>query len=468
MFNIQKANLDDNHTMKSKVIVASVIFFIAALALRVTYINTANIERSYHADAAKYVNLAYNLSEYGVYSLAEPSYDLLAHGANRPGAAPPPPKQQDTYISPGYPLFLSAILGLTRGGFSVAYRNITLTQAVLSAMTVVLIFLIALECLPFAGALVAGILAVISPHLTTMTGYVLTETLFTFLLFAGLYPGIKGLQSGSYSGFILFGLLMGAASLVRPALLLFPLIFMALAWIGLQSPAKDRLKKCGVMLLGFSLLIGPWLTWKHLNKPEQDTSMAAASFALGIYPDLSFKARGLRVFRGFPNRFDPEWPEMGNDINAAFRILTERAGKEPGKYIRWYLIGKPVTYWSWGIIAGQGGPFMYKVFSSIYDQYRIAAYSLTLSKWLHPVLLAGFCLTLVFLAAGSFGIHQPFCSGPGVQILALLLLYFTFVHTVLAPLPRYSIPLHGGLYILGIGGLLSFFNAIRRKVIPTP
>lgn len=428
---------------KKFVIWAIVIIFFYGLGLRLAYVESAIILVPIRRDAKRYVTIAENLNQYGIYSS-----DKTA------------PLHNDTFISPGYPLFLASILKITPD-FIFGYVTVQRIQALISAVTSVLIFLIGLEILPLGGAFLAGCLMLLSPHAVIMSGYLLTETLFTFLLYGALLCLIIGFRKNSLWWYMGFGILAGLASLMRPALLLFPFLVVILIWLYL--PAKQRLKTSCIMLLAFVLLQAPWFYWKNAHAVTGGISPAAASLALGIYPDLVYKDAKLR---GFPYKEDPQYDEMSRDAETAISILLQRARNKPFTYLKWYLFEKPVMFWSWSLIVGMGGPFVLEVLSSIYSKYQIVEYSMVFSKWMHPVLLISACFIILFLLGGLLKSKQPPCKGPGIWVITSLFLYFTAIHTVLAPLPRYSIPLHGDLFLLGTCGFVLCIDFVRKKLLP--
>ena len=215
------------------------------------------------------------------------------------------------------------------------------------------------------------------------------------------------------------------------------------------------------MLLTFILLQAPWFAWKQLHTVKDEISPAAASLALGTYPDLIYKDPELR---GVPYKEDTEWDKMSRSAETTIQILLQRAKKDPWTYVKWYFFEKPVMFWSWATLVGSAGPFIYQVFDCIYFKYSAAAYSMLFSKWMHPVLLVSACFTILSLLAGFSRRSQSYYRESGIQIVALLALYFTAVHTVLAPLPRYSIPFHGCLFLLGTCGFVSIASFIKNKV----
>ena len=171
---------EENSAHRKKLVFWSVIIiFFYALGLRLAYVESAEIVNPIRADAEKYVTIGENLINHAAYSTEKK-----------------PPFLPDVFITPGYPLFLASILKLTPD-FVFAYVTIQRIQALLSAVTVVIVFLIGLEFLPLWGAFFAGCLMVLSPHAVIMSGYLLTETLFTFLLYLVLYCSIKGFRGNS-------------------------------------------------------------------------------------------------------------------------------------------------------------------------------------------------------------------------------------------------------------------------------
>ena len=175
--------------------------FCLALGLRVGYVRTLEIDTPIRDDALKYYKLAYNLAENGVYSQAQ---NL--------------PFTPETAITPGYPLFLAAILALS-SDVVVFYNTTLLLQAILSTVTVILVYCIFWRHLPWFLCVLGTFLVAVSPHLIIYSGYLLTETLFTFLLILGIFFYIIGISKNSIAGQMSAGIVLGIASLTRPALL---------------------------------------------------------------------------------------------------------------------------------------------------------------------------------------------------------------------------------------------------------
>ncbi|MCH9671035.1 MAG: hypothetical protein K0U93_06250, partial [Gammaproteobacteria bacterium] len=58
---------------------------------------------------------------------------------------------------------------------------------------------------------------------------------------------------------------------------------------------------------------------------------------------------------------------------------------------------------------------------------------------------------------------QPTAVDATLAMVGLFLVYFTFVHVVLAPLPRYSVPLHPLAYFMAFSALNKLWARLRHK-----
>ncbi len=95
---------------------------------------------------------------------------------------------------------------------------------------------------------------------------------------------------------------------------------------------------------------------------------------------------------------------MSKDMDVALGTTLDRMRGERGRYARWYLIGKPTTFWSWNLTFGQRGPFIYPVKSSIYSSSGFFMMTLSLFKAIHPL------FALLCLAAIVMLLRELFCG----------------------------------------------------------
>jgi hypothetical protein len=404
------------------------------------------------ADAGDYFMYAYNLKHKHTYSRDQTSL------RNKES-----PVKPDAVRSPGYPLFLALFVnGLPTGAM---LQHIVLFQAVLSSLTVCASFFLFLAFLdrPLAG--IAAFLTALSPHLIVANSYLLTETLFCFLLVATLYSA-RSLPSRPSLGFAFFsGLLLGFGSLVRPILQYFPVLFSI--FLVFHFGWRKGSKLAGLSLLGFILSFSPWIArnLQTLGIPADKTLMINFLHH-GMYPNFTYA--NIKESRGYPYLYDPKSSEIGADIPTVLGEISRRFQEDPGMHLSWYLLGKPVAFWSWNTVQGEGDAFIYPVHHSPYFRNPVFQAShriMTACHW-PVILLALLGCILSWFSLGRVGMERDFLFVPG--LLSVLLLYFTLIHIVGAPFPRYSFPLRPLLYGLALFPVQVLQASLRKFYFAGP
>lgn len=424
-------------------ITVAILIFIVALSLRLIYINNTVVDTPIRADARSYVSIAINLLKFGVYS----------HTLSDTPTT-------DVFITPGYPIFLTAILAWQKT-IEDTYYFVLHAQSIFMAATASIVFLLGYLFLPRWAAITAGLLAAFSPHLVTISGYVLTEAPFTFLLCLSLYLLALGIVKQNIWLLAVAAFVIGIDSLVRPVYLLMPVVIVAIIALNECFPLKTRMTYSALIMLIVAAVWSPWAIWKSDKEPSANN--AVASFLLGSYPDLTYKDP---KFKGIPYKEDETYKDNAKKLSLALKVVSERFQEKPGEYLYWYLIGKPMTYWTWSILVGHGGPFIYPIEKSIYFTNDFLSYTLTLYHAIHPIFvllsLAALVLLVRSLHASKYNSEHDTVALLVVGCIA----YFTVLHMVFAPLPRYSIPLHPLIYLAGLYAITKWIELKRNTPEP--
>jgi hypothetical protein len=400
------------------------------------------------ADAGNYFMYAYNLRYKHTYSREIGNMKDLGS-----------PVIPDSQRSPGYPLFLTLFLdGLSFQSF---VHKVVITQAILSSLTIIVAFLLFKSFLPSAWALAATFLVAISPQLIIPSGFVITETLFCFLLVligyvSSLLPERPSLPLAAF-----IGILIGLASLVRPILEYLPFLFGVLLLT--HFGRKKGFGYFGALLFGFFLSFLPWILRNVVTLGTlSDDTLLINFLHHGMYPNFTYE--GVPESLGYPYRFDPRSAEFSRNILSILKAIWERFQESPWEHLKWFLIGKPFAFWSWDDVQGMGDAFIYPVVSSPYFSAATFKGTHLFMFAIHwpLIILGGSASLLVWFR--SLKETYPQKSLFVTRFLSLILISYTLIHMVGAPIQRYSFPLRP--YVYGMAMFLAFFlwQTLRAKL----
>jgi 4-amino-4-deoxy-L-arabinose transferase-like glycosyltransferase len=182
-------------------------------------------------------------------------------GVRYPADEPAPGTAQRFGRAPGYPAFLAG-LGITAPVEEVPAR-ITIAQALVSVMAVLLIAALARRAAGERAGVAAAVIAAVYPPLVFMPAYALSETLFsTLALTAAWLLARAGGRERRFAWSIAAGAATAIAILVRPSMLLF--VPFACLWLALRPRASGAaLARAAVFALAVAAVIAPWTLRNH-------------------------------------------------------------------------------------------------------------------------------------------------------------------------------------------------------------
>jgi len=166
-------------------------------------------------------------------------------------------KWANGFCNSGISFFLALVFKLFGTGFA-GLQAARIIQAVISSVTILLVYLIAGKLFNKNVALLAAFLvAFYVPNIVTV-GYMLTETLFTMLLCLLLYFSLLFAKKPKKTGFVFLGVLWAVATLCRPTIALYPIfLFVYLFWSE-RIKIVEMIKLGTVMFLAFVAVVSPW------------------------------------------------------------------------------------------------------------------------------------------------------------------------------------------------------------------
>lgn len=397
---------------------------LTAFAARWCYISQAIIDTPIQGDAVQYHAYAWNMVNHGIFSKSKPgSAQVIA----------------DNFRDPGYPLFIAAWMEVT-GDFPAWYPYVLLAQALLGAATVMLLMSSARRWIRDSWLIGAGLLMATWPHCVTITSYVLSETLFGFLCALAIYlfsrvPTQRGSMFAGASG-----LTFGAAALTNAVATPFaPLLAICLA-----CTKFEKKKALIVLALSATILPAAWAVRNaHISQAESSTHRAIMNLVQGSWPEYHISYyRKLVHGDGDPEsaailrNIDSEYAAFQTGIPQGLSAMSDRIKKDPLHYLAWYL-RKPALLWGWSIRIGEGDIYVYQTPYSPFKENRLLRLFVSLCHAVNPILMA-----LMILGVGLVLIRYS-DSTPDAIVIVSLIIYVTFVYSVLQAEPRYSIPFRG-------------------------
>lgn len=416
----------------SPILLGLVLIVLLGAFLRLNVTLHTTVLAPLRADAGEYFSYAYNLEHHGVYSR---QLTFLTPGLKQP-------IQPDAMRSPGYSLFLLPFAASEPTNKTIL--DITLMQAFLGILMVPMAYLLGAPILSGGWRLLPPLLVAISPQLVLAGTFVLSETLFTFLFLLvliaiqQLFINPQKLRWG-----IVGGALLAAAALTRPTVqYLLPLIALC---IYLMVPASNRLKQMAGMIGGFFLVFGPWLIRNYFALGIlSDPTLSVSTILHGHYPNFMYQ--GNLESLGYPYRFDPDVAIIGSNLGSVLSEILRLFITEPLTYLRWYLIGKPLAFFSWGDVASTNEIFTYPTLQSPYLTNSWFTTLKDLMRMTHAI-----WMLLGLVAAGicwKNGLIQIGKMISVVRVFSVVVLYFVVVHMAGFPIARYCIPLLPVMFIL--------------------
>lgn len=403
-------------------------------------------------DAGTYLLYAYNLKNFGVFG----NTNRWLHPADSDIAVVQEKIKPDSLVTPGYPVFLSFFFG---GEYAKdQLEAIQYAQVILSTITILLTYA-AFAPLGWPYGLGAAFLTTLSPHLINMNLFLLTETLFCFLLMAFICLLSKVRQDSRSLLFLAIGIVFAVATLTRPWIQGY--LFVLITYL-VMSKMRVPVAKTLLIFAAAAVITSPWII-RNLTTLgiAADPRLSVTSIQHGMYPNMMYE--GQKSSLGFAYKTDPMSADLAKSLGSTLAELKRRAQDKPAEYLNWYLFGKTRSVLSWGIIAGVDAIFVYPVANSPYFNLPTFYLSSYFMEKIHGLLifLALVGVVIVWLPKRRHDLDEA--NVIFLRALSLFVLYFLLMHTIGAPYPRYSIPMRPIIYAMSIYPILFLVQIVRYR-----
>ncbi len=387
--------------------------------------------------------------------------------------------------APLYPAFAALLLRLcgSSGPEALVYRPVLLAQCLMVGLTCLSAFALARKLFGERTGLVAGLLCALTPQVYRYVGMTEVETSLGLLLVLMALTGLNLYRRPTVSTGALFGLVVGAATLVKPLPLFYPFVFLPLVFWAWKKQGRTKgqaeagtgrngqgqgLRGLLASLVVFVLCVLPWVVRNGLvshgqfwgissNGPgeflrgyvnvepqfvllRQDFGGTDPSFVqwdaqANLYEDALLRKHGMSFFS--TERFGPHGEYMPMEARVDLELKKEaiesaevkrRLRQEPLGFIKKFAI-QTVTFW-----------YIVETRKKSLVMGGIALLALT---------LAGFGQ----LQARRKGIH----TFPALSVV----IYFNLMYAAILAFGRYSMPVYPTLLVLSAYGLTQLWAACR-------
>lgn len=376
-------------------------------------------------DSAEAYALAQTLSAQGAYQV------LSAPFSGSPDAA-----TDETFSSLGYPLFLS-LFADSKPATASGLSAIVITQLVLGALAILLVYLLTARLLDPHWGLTAALLTAVSPYLVNVSLYLVAGTVLMIAMLLYLTTAAKISERGALLRTFIASALLGVAALTDPTF-----EFLIVPWALLlffSTKGSARLLTPLAAILGFALVFSPMIAQ---NQAVIDAPVASAPIVESIQ-------QGMQPLSETNSAVAPG-ADADADLVASFEQLKQRFSEDPRAFLRWYFVDKTQAMWSWSEPLTAEDTLVYAVSKTPYADNPGFLASEEFMRILHgPIVLVG--------AFGALIVWLPFAGrrlSPaqriGLRSVSLVLLYATLAHAFGIAAPQHATPLLPMLFVMAL------------------
>jgi hypothetical protein len=217
------------------------------------------------------------------------------------------------------------------------------------------------------------------------------------------------------------------------------------------------------IMLGFVLTLSPWYIRNGLTLGKiSDKSLMINFLHHGMYPD--FKYKQIPESYGRPYKFDPRSAEINANVTSVLEEIEKRFRTSPMDHLKWFLLIKPVIFWSWDTVQGHGDIYVYYISDTPFFKKKTFQWTHQLMRITHVPLVIMSLLgsLLVWIAPQSARFNRSILVV--VRFVSALLIYYTILHMIGVPFPRYSVPLRPFQYGMALFCLYTLYDVVKTRI----
>lgn len=340
-------------------------------------------------------------------------------------------------------------LGLIYYFFGHSYFVAQVFQAILGSLVAIIIYYLGQDGFNQKVAIISAIIVAIYPIFVGMSGTLLSEPLFTFLLCLTLYSLNRAIDTMSTSRMTISGILMGLTTLTRPCTLFYSGILIVVLFL-IYKNWKKTIIHWLIFTLFMVAVVAPWTYRNYLVYNSFLPVSTNGGFAIwaGSYPPWKGEYLGgdTEPMKTYLSKVTSmkEYVELDKEF---YRKGLENIVFKPLGYLKLCIRKLPLLF----AFSG-GGMIGLKPFSD-YGIYKPQFWSLVLMFLIN--------ISLPILTLLSFLLDRRHWKKR--ILLFSIILYSTCLHLVSIATPRYNLPVMPLMVIFSVYIILNYKCFFKRS-----
>ncbi|MCK4539883.1 glycosyltransferase family 39 protein [Candidatus Parcubacteria bacterium] len=337
-------------------------------------------------------------------------------------------KKQDFLISPGYPFFLSLIYKIFGQNHILVYYIQFLLLAGISSIA----YLICKKYYKFKNwqAIIPGLIIIFWPYYILHSSFLYTEIFYSFLLAIFAYFLFNYIDKPNYKKSVLLGVIISIITLTRPVFILLPFWLLGFSFLFYLLKRKKQniinKKNLKFYIISIFIFITVLLSWGGFSYKKT-----------GYFNPFVTSSVNL-VFNLVIRHTDNVVPQISYSEDNSPKLKQTIKTKFKNTY----------RFWKSGAAGTQA--------AELIEKHPIAKYLIFFYRIIFYAILGLAFSSLYYLNKNKY-----------ILIIWLIIFYFWAVHSVLFPLPRYTLPIIQLIIILAV---FSFFEYKKQNApwrVPT-
>lgn len=346
------------------------------------------------------------------------------------------PEQSTAFIGPVLPIMLAIVFAVFGSDMS-GIMAFQLLQAVIGTLSVWLIYILGRNIFNNKTGMIAAAIYALEPCAIRNTGYILTETVFTFLLLLMAVAALKALENKSVINYTVLGIIWAVASMLKSAIgLFFGVIFIVMIFY--KYKPKEIIRYSLITCSVFIVVMSPWWVrnYAQFDKFIPFTASSGNPMILGTFLYNNVDPTDLRGY----THGDTEFEQNAIEMNVAKERMSRKFKEEFWQYAYWYTIGKTIFFWK--------DPFYWK--------------KQPLNSMDYIIFPAVYLIHYTLLILGILGIILCLIKDFKKAILPLgIISYMNLIHLPFFVMSRYSFPVMTIMIIMGAYGIVKFVEIVK-------